>query len=179
MPEQLRKAIREIPDFPKEGILFYDLTTLFADAAAFRHAIDLFAERYAGDKPDVIIGVEARGFLIAAALAYALGTGVAIVRKPGKLPYKTYSESYELEYGTDQIEIHQDAVRPGQKVLVIDDLLATGGTLEAAAKLVERAGGKVAELACIVELTFLPGRDRLKKYPVHSLLTYDSEEVKR
>ncbi|MDH5678045.1 MAG: adenine phosphoribosyltransferase [Nitrospinota bacterium] len=179
MPEQIKKSIREIPNFPKEGILFYDVTTLFADAVAFRRAIDMLVYRYIDKKPDIFVGVEARGFLLASTLAYALGTGVAVIRKPGKLPYKTYQESYELEYGTDTMEMHIDAVKSGQNVVVVDDLLATGGTLEAAAKLVERAGASVQELACIVELTFLPGRDKLAKYPVHSLVTYASEEVKK
>ncbi|MDH4185314.1 MAG: adenine phosphoribosyltransferase, partial [Nitrospinota bacterium] len=150
----------------------------FADALAFRRAMDMLIYRYLEKKPDLFVGIEARGFLVASTLAYAMGTGVAVIRKPGKLPYKTYQESYELEYGTDKMEIHVDAVKPGQKVVVIDDLLATGGTLEAAAKLVERAGGQVLELACIVELTFLPGRKKLSKYGVHSLVTYDNEDVK-
>ncbi|MDH5638209.1 MAG: adenine phosphoribosyltransferase [Nitrospinota bacterium] len=178
MPEHIKKSIREIPNFPKEGILFYDVTTLFADAVAFRRAIDMLVYRYIDKKPDMFIGVEARGFLIASTLAYALGTGVAIIRKPGKLPYKTYKESYDLEYGTDSMEMHIDAVKPGQNVVVVDDLLATGGTFEAAAKLVERAGATAQELACIVELTFLPGRQKLSKYSVHSLVSYASEEVK-
>ncbi|MDH5509307.1 MAG: adenine phosphoribosyltransferase [Nitrospinota bacterium] len=178
MPEHIKKSIREIPNFPKEGILFYDVTTLFADAVAFRRAIDMLVYRYIDKKPDMFVGVEARGFLIASTLAYALGTGVAIIRKPGKLPYKTYKESYELEYGTDSMEMHIDAVKPGQNVVVVDDLLATGGTFEAAAKLVERAGATAQELACIVELTFLPGRQKLSRYSVHSLVTYASEEVK-
>jgi len=178
MPEQIKKSIREIPNFPKEGILFYDITTLFADPLSYRRAMDMLIYRYLENKPDMFVGIEARGFLIASTLAYALGTGVAIIRKPGKLPFDTFKESYELEYGTDQMEMHVDAVKPGQKVVVLDDLLATGGTLEAAAKLVERAGATVSELACIVELTFLPGRQKLSKYTVHSLVTYDSEEVK-
>ncbi|HJM82646.1 MAG TPA: adenine phosphoribosyltransferase [Nitrospinota bacterium] len=177
MPEQLKKAIREIPNFPKEGILFYDLTTLFSDPLAFRKTIDIFVNCYTDVRPDVFVGIEARGFVLASALAYALKTGVILVRKPGKLPYKTYKESYELEYGTNEIEIHQDAIKPGQKVVIVDDLLATGGTLEAAAKLVEKVGGNILELACIVELTFLPGRARLEKYKLRSLLTYDNEKV--
>jgi adenine phosphoribosyltransferase len=178
MSEELKKAIREIPNFPKEGILFYDVTTLFANPLAYRKAMDLLVYRYMDNRPDVFVGVEARGFLIASALAYALNTGVVVVRKPGKLPYKTYKEAYELEYGTNEIEIHQDAIEPGQKVVIVDDLLATGGTLEAAAKLVERVGGNIMELACIVELTFLPGRQKLDKYNLHTLLTYDNEEIK-
>ncbi len=179
MPEKLKKSIREIPDFPQKGILFYDVTTLFSDPVAYRRAMDMLIYRYVDSRPDTFVGVEARGFVVASALAYALGTGVTLVRKPGKLPYKTYSESYDLEYGTNEIEIHQDALEPGQKTVIIDDLLATGGTLEAAAKLVEKVGAEVMELACIVELTFLPGRERLGKYKLHSLVTYDSEDVKK
>lgn len=177
-PDDLKKAIREVPNFPKPGILFYDLTTLFLNPPAFRKAMDMLIYRYIGSRPDVFVGVEARGFLIASALAYALGTGVVVARKPGKLPYKTRRVSYSLEYGTAELEIHEDAITPGQRVVILDDLLATGGTLEAAATLVESLGGTVEELACIVELTFLPGRERLKKYPVHCLISYDNEEVK-
>ncbi|MBI4827854.1 MAG: adenine phosphoribosyltransferase [Nitrospinae bacterium] len=177
-PDDLKKAIREVPNFPKPGILFYDLTTLFLNPPAFRKAMDMLIYRYIGSRPDVFVGVEARGFLIASALAYALGTGVVVARKPGKLPYKTRRVSYSLEYGTAELEIHEDAIQPGQRVVILDDLLATGGTMEAAATLVETLGGKVEELACIVELTFLPGRERLKKYAVHSLISYDNEEVK-
>jgi adenine phosphoribosyltransferase len=179
MADELKKHIREIPDFPKEGILFYDITTLFSNATAFRRAMDMLIYRYVDDKPTLFVGIEARGFLVASALAYALNTGIAVVRKPGKLPFKTFKESYDLEYGSNEVEIHQDAVAPGQKVVIVDDLIATGGTFEAAAKLVEKLGGEIIELACIVELTFLPGREKLSKYKLHSLVTYDSEDVKK
>lgn len=179
MPEELKKSIREIPDFPKKGILFYDITTLFSNARSFRRAMDMLIYRYIDDKPDLFVGIEARGFLVASALAYALNTGVAVVRKPGKLPFRTFKESYDLEYGSNEVEIHQDAVAPGQRVVIVDDLIATGGTLEAAAKLVEKLGGEIMEMACIVELVFLPGREKLSKYKLHSLVTYDSEEVKK
>jgi adenine phosphoribosyltransferase len=173
MPGELKKAIREIPDFPKPGILFYDITTLFSDARAFRHAVDLLVHRYISNRPDAFVGVEARGFIIASALAYALGTGVVLIRKPGKLPFKTYKTSYQLEYGSNEIEIHQDAIKPGQKVVVVDDLLATGGTINAAADLVKKVGGNILELAFFVELSFLNGRNKLKDYHVHSLMKYD------
>jgi adenine phosphoribosyltransferase len=173
MPGDLKKVIREIPDFPKKGILFYDITTLFADARSFRRSMDMLVHRYIDDKPDIFVGVEARGFLIASALAYALGTGVVVIRKPGKLPYKTNRVAYDLEYGSNEIEIHQDAIRPGQRVVVVDDLLATGGTIKASAQLVEDLGGKIQELSFLVELAFLKGRDRLGEYGVHSLVKYD------
>ncbi len=179
MPEELKKSIREIPDFPKKGVLFYDITTLFSNARSFRRAMDMLVYRYIDWRPDIFVGIEARGFIVASALAYALNTGVAVVRKPGKLPFRTFKESYDLEYGSNEMEIHEDAIHPGQKVVVVDDLVATGGTMEAAGKLVERSGGEIMEMACIVELTFLPGREKLEKYKLHSLVTYDSEEVKR
>ncbi|MBI5814523.1 MAG: adenine phosphoribosyltransferase [Nitrospinae bacterium] len=173
MPGDLQSSIRQIPDFPKKGILFYDITTMFSDARAFRRAIDMLVHRYIDRRPDVFAGVEARGFLVASALAYALGSGVVLIRKPGKLPAKTYKVAYSLEYGTNEIEIHQDAIKTGQRVVVVDDLLATGGTIHAAAELVKLAGGAVEELAFIIELTFLKGRDKLKNYEVHSLIKYD------
>jgi len=173
MPIEFKKVIREIPDFPKKGILFYDITTLFSDARSFRRSVDMLVHRYIDRRPDVFVGVEARGFLVAAALAYALGSGVVIIRKPGKLPHKTHKVAYDLEYGSNEIEIHQDAIEPGQKVVLVDDLLATGGTMGAAADLVEKLGGEVIELAFLVELTFLYGREKLKDYDVHSLIKYD------
>jgi len=179
MPEELKKSIREIPDFPKKGILFYDITTLFSDASSFRRAMDMLIYRYIENRPDLFVGIEARGFIVASALAYALNTGVAVVRKPGKLPFKTFKQSYDLEYGSNEVEIHQDAVAPGQKVVIVDDLIATGGTFEAAGKLVEKLDGDIMEMACIVELTFLDGRERLSEYKLHSLVTYGSEEVKK
>ncbi len=177
MPEELKKSIREIPNFPKEGILFYDVTTLFADPKAFRRSIDMLIDRYKDNPPDVFIGIEARGFIIAPVLAYELGTGAVLIRKPGKLPHKTHRVAYDLEYGSAEIEIHQDAIDPGQRVVLIDDLLATGGTMAAAASLVEKLGGDIVEMAFLVELTFLPGREKLKDYTVHSLLSYDTEAV--
>lgn len=179
MSEELKKSIREIPDFPKKGILFYDITTLFSHASSFRRAMDMLIYRYIENRPDLFVGIEARGFIVASALAYALNTGVAVVRKPGKLPFRTFKQSYDLEYGSNEVEIHQDAVAPGQRVVIVDDLIATGGTLEAAGKLVEKLGGEIMEMACIVELNFLDGRKKLGKYKLHSLVTYDSEEVKK
>jgi len=173
MPLELKKSIREIPDFPKKGILFYDITTLFSDARAFRRSMDMLVHRYIDRKPDLFVGVEARGFIIAAALAYALGTGVIVIRKPGKLPHKTHKKSYDLEYGSNEIEIHQDAIEKDQRVVLVDDLLATGGTMEASAHLVEQTGGKIQEIAFLVELSFLRGRERLGDYDVHSLVKYD------
>jgi adenine phosphoribosyltransferase len=171
MVDELKRIIRDIPDFPRKGILFKDITPLLRDPASFRRTVDLVAERYTGKKIDVVVGVEARGFVIGAALAYALGAGVILVRKPGKLPYKTHKTIYELEYGTDSLEIHQDAIQKGQRVLIADDLLATGGTMGAAIKLVEQQGGEIVECAFLVELLFLKGRDKLR-HPVYSLIQY-------
>ncbi|MBI4665401.1 MAG: adenine phosphoribosyltransferase [Nitrospinae bacterium] len=173
MPSDLKQSIREVPDFPKKGILFYDITTLFSDARAFRRSVDMLVHRYVNWRPDIFVGIESRGFIIASALAYALGTGVVLIRKPGKLPWKTYKMAYELEYGKNEIEIHQDAITPGQKVVIVDDLLATGGTINAAAELVKKVGGDIQELAFFVELTFLKGRDKIPGYNVHSLIKYD------
>jgi adenine phosphoribosyltransferase len=168
----LKAKIREIPDFPKAGILFRDITPLLAEGAAFRRVIDLLGERYADQRIDVVVGVEARGFIMGSALAYRLGAGNVLVRKRGKLPFKTFQSTYALEYGTDTLEIHQDAIRAGQRVLVADDLLATGGTISAAADLVRQLGGKIVELAFLIELTDLGGRARLRDYSVFSLLQY-------
>ena len=172
--EDLKKLIREIPDYPKPGILFYDLTTLLQDQHGFHSLVDQLCGHYSGKKVDTVIGIEARGFIFAPALAYALGAGFVPVRKPKKLPWKTASVTYELEYGTDQLEIHQDAVRPGQSVLLSDDLLATGGTAAAAIKLVRQLGGEVVGAAFAVELNFLKGRAKLPGVDVFSLLKYDS-----
>ena len=169
----LKKLIREVPDFPKQGILFYDITTLLKDSAGFASLIDQLASHYADKQVDVVLGIEARGFIFGPALAYKLGTGFVPVRKPGKLPAETIQFSYDLEYGSNTIEIHKDAVQPGQRVLIVDDLLATGGTAEAAAKLVRQLGGEVAGLAFVVELDFLSGRQKLADYDVMSLLHYD------
>lgn len=168
----LRRYIRDIPDFPKPGIVFKDITPLLADGPALRWTIDQLSERYRG-AVDMVLGIESRGFLIGAALAYALGVGIAIVRKPGKLPAQTFSAQYELEYGTDMLEIHRDAFGERARVLIVDDLLATGGTATAAIQLAERLGGSIVECAVIIELGFLHGRERLAPRPVHSLVRYD------
>ena len=170
--EDLKKMIRDVPDFPKEGILFKDIAPLLQDKNAFRQAIDAIAAQWADKKIDVVVGIEARGFLFAAALAYKLGAGVVIIRKPGKLPYKTISFEYKLEYGTNTLEIHEDAIKPGQKVLIVDDLLATSGTTESIIRLVEKMGGEVVGVQVLIELGFLKGRDKLKKYKVKSIVEF-------
>ena len=172
MTEQLKHLVRDIMDFPKPGILFKDLTPLLRDPAGFGRAVDLVASRYVGQKIDVVVGVEARGFVIGAALAYRLGAGVILIRKPGKLPYKTHRTVYELEYGTDSLEIHEDGVVAGQRVLIIDDVLATGGTAKAAASLVRQLGGQLHALAFLIELDFLKGREQLTGERVTSVLHY-------
>src|SRR5436305_1193384 len=159
--DDLKKMIREVPDFPKKGILFYDITTLLKDKSSFRKLIDALTEQIRPHQPEVVLGIEARGFIFAPALAYALGAGFVPVRKPKKLPCERVSVSYDLEYGTDSLEIHKDAICGGQGILIVDDLLATGGTAAAAARLVEQCGGKVAGVAFVVELTFLHGREKL------------------
>ncbi|MFQ5901188.1 MAG: adenine phosphoribosyltransferase [Thermodesulfobacteriota bacterium] len=170
--EQLKKAIRDIPDFPKKGILFKDITTLLSDPVSFQRSIDLIGHRYIDKDINLVVGIEARGFIMGAALAYKLGAGVILVRKPGKLPYKTHKASYELEYGTDQLEIHQDAIKSGQRVLIADDLLATGGTVSAVIELVEKMGGNIVECAFLVELAFLKGQKRLEPHKIFSLLQF-------
>ncbi|HEY1217578.1 MAG: adenine phosphoribosyltransferase [Bryobacteraceae bacterium] len=169
----LKKLIREVPDFPKPGILFYDITTLLKDPAGLRGVIDGLKDHYRETQVDVVLGIEARGFIFAPALAYALGAGFVPVRKPRKLPAETVSVTYDLEYGTDTLEMHKDAVSKGARVLIVDDLLATGGTAAAAARMVEEAGGAVVGLGFVVELTFLHGRARLAGREVFSLLQYD------
>jgi adenine phosphoribosyltransferase len=169
----LKKLIREIPDFPKPGILFYDITTLLKNAAGLKAVIDALQARYEHVSIDTVLGIEARGFIFAPALACALGAGFVPVRKPNKLPAATEGVEYQLEYGTDRLEIHQDAVAPGQNVLILDDLLATGGTAAAVARLVEKLGGHVAGLGFVVELDFLKGREKLAGYDVFSLVHYD------
>jgi adenine phosphoribosyltransferase len=171
--EQLKKLIREVPDFPKPGILFYDITTLLKDKTGFAQLIDLFSEHYIGKQIDLILGMEARGFIFGPALAYRLNAGFVPVRKPGKLPAATVKVEYELEYGSNALEVHKDAVQKGQRVLIVDDLLATGGTAEATARLATSLGGEIAGLAFVVELDFLNGRDKLKPYNVFSLMHYD------
>jgi adenine phosphoribosyltransferase len=171
--KEIKDYIRDIPDFPKEGIVFKDITPLLQDAEGFRRVIDAFRERYANRGIDTVVGVEARGFVFAAAVAYAIGAGCTMIRKPGKLPYKTFRKTYDLEYGTDTVEIHQDAIAPGQKVLLVDDVLATGGTMSAVIDLLtNNFKCELMEVAFLIELGFLNGRDKLKNVPVHSLITY-------
>jgi adenine phosphoribosyltransferase len=169
----LKQLIRGIPDFPKPGILFYDITTLLKDKQGLKDTIDALKSHYEGAQVDVVIGVEARGFIFAPALAYALGAGFVPVRKPKKLPSICASISYDLEYGSDTLEVHKDAIGPGTKVLIVDDLLATGGTAVAVTRLVEQLGGTVAGLGFVLELTFLGGREKLSGYETFSLLQYD------
>lgn len=170
--EELVALVRNIPDFPVPGIQFKDITPLIRDKRAFRYTIQTLAERYAQRPIDIIVGVESRGFIFSAPLAYELELGFVPVRKPGKLPAETYLMEYELEYGVNTLEIHRDALEKGMRVLVIDDLLATGGTISATCNLVEHAGGVVEEVAFLVELTFLNGRERLQKYPIFSLIQF-------
>jgi adenine phosphoribosyltransferase len=170
--EPLKKLIREIPDFPKKGILFYDITTLLKDKVGLATLIDELAEHYIASGVDLVLGMEARGFIFAPAIAYRLNAGFVPLRKPGKLPAATHRFDYALEYGTNTLEIHRDAVQKGQRVLIVDDLLATGGTAEATAKLAHSMGAKIAGLGFVVELDFLKGRERLKDYDVFSLLHY-------
>ena len=171
-PDQLKCRIRNVPDFPKPGILFYDVTTLLQDAAGFKAAIDNLTAPYVGAPIDKVVGIESRGFIFGAAVADRLGTGLAPVRKPGKLPYKTTKISYDLEYGKDSLEIHQDAVGKGERVLIVDDLLATGGTAKATCDLVRQLGADVVGLAFLIELSFLPGRTKLAGENLHVVLTY-------
>ncbi len=168
----LKAAIREIPDWPKKGILFYDVTTLLKRGDCFQKTIDALLEPYRDRRVDLVLGIEARGFIFAPSVAYALKAGFVPVRKPGKLPAAKLQVDYELEYGTDCLEIHKDAIEPGQRVLVVDDLIATGGTSQAVARMVESMGGTVVGLDFVVELTFLNGRDKLTQYDVHSILKY-------
>jgi adenine phosphoribosyltransferase len=169
----LARTIRSVPDFPVEGILFYDITTMLKNPEAFKESVDQLVNYYQETKVDIVIGVESRGFIFGAPLAYKLGAGFVPVRKPGKLPAEKLTESYELEYGTNTLEIHKDAIEQGQKVLVVDDLLATGGTAKATCNLVEKLGGQVVGVAFVIELNFLKGREQLKGYDVFSLLSYD------
>jgi adenine phosphoribosyltransferase len=171
----LKKLIREVPDFPKKGILFYDITTLLKDKLGFARLIDALSEHYigAGKEIDLVLGMEARGFIFGPALAYRLNAGFVPVRKPGKLPAETAKISYELEYGSNALEVHRDAIKKGQRILIVDDLLATGGTAVATADLASGLGAEIAGLAFVVELDFLRGREKLAKYEVFSLLHYD------
>lgn len=166
----LKSYIRDIPGFPKEGIVFKDITTLLKDRVKFKEAVDLLAEKFKGKKIDVVLSVEARGFIFGAAIAYKLGAGIVPIRKKGKLPFKTHSVTYDLEYGKDVLEIHQDAFEKGARILIVDDLLATGGTTRAVIDLVEKMGGKIVGIAYLIELTALKGREKLKDYPVFTLI---------
>jgi adenine phosphoribosyltransferase len=170
--DDLRKLIREVPDFPKPGILFYDITTLLKDPEAFRQVIDRMVEQVRGVEIDVVVGMESRGFIFSAPIAYQLKAGFVPVRKLGKLPAETIEVEYALEYGTATLEIHRDAIQEGQRVLIVDDLLATGGTVMGTIELVQRLGGVVAGLSFMVELSALRGREQLSQYAIHALLTY-------
>ncbi len=171
----LEKQIRGIPDFPKPGILFYDITTLLQNKNAFKQAIEMLAAKFKNKKINKVVAVEARGFILGGAIACKIGAGFIPVRKKGKLPYKTTSVSYELEYGTDTLEMNIDAIEPGDKVLIIDDLLATGGTVKAVTSLVEDKGGKISGIGFLVELVDLKGRDKLRNYPLYSLIKFHGE----
>lgn len=171
----LANSIRDVADFPKPGIIFKDITPLLADPAAFRQAVDQLAEPFRGAGVELVVAAEARGFIFGGAVACELGAGFVPVRKPGKLPHETAEETYELEYGTDALEIHTDAVRPGQRVLLLDDLLATGGTMLATARLVEKLGAEVVGMVFLIELSFLAGREKLKDYRLVTLIQYEEE----
>lgn len=170
--EDLKKLIREVPDFPKPGILFYDITTLLKDPIGLHRAVDSLADHYVGRKIDRVVGIEARGFIFAPMVAYRLNAGFVPVRKPKKLPAETARATYKLEYGEDSLEVHRDAISSGNAVLIIDDLLATGGTAAAVAGLVESLGGRVAGMGFLIELDFLKGREKIKQYDIHSVLKY-------
>ncbi len=170
---ELRAKIRDIKDFPTEGILFKDITTLLKDAPAFRYVVDHLASKYQAAGVEVVVGIESRGFIFGGALAHQLNAGFVPVRKLGKLPGKTIEVEYELEYGRDALAIHEDAIKAGQRVLAVDDLLATGGTLAATLRLIEQLGGRVVGVAFLIELAFLHGREKLRHYPLHSLIVYD------
>jgi len=168
----LNKYIRDIPDFPKPGIIFKDITTLLSDTEAFKYAVEIMCERHKDEKIDKIVGIESRGFIFGGAMAYKLGCGFIPVRKPGKLPYDSVKEEYSLEYGTNTLEIHTDAVKKGERVLIVDDLLATGGTARAAAKKIKKIGGKIISIDFLIELEFLKGRENLGNYTIVSYLKY-------
>ncbi len=170
--DNLKRLIRDVPDFPKKGIVFKDITPLFQDPRGLRKTVELIADHYRNKKIDIVVGAEARGFILAPTVAFNLGAGFVPVRKPGKLPYEKVSMSYALEYGTDTLEMHKDAIKKGQQVLLVDDLLATGGTMAACCKLVESLGGNVVGCAFLIELTFLNGKKSLDKYDIFSLLKY-------
>ena len=171
-PLNLKRYIRDIPDFPTKGILFRDITPLLQHGPAFHQAIRMLAARHHGQRPDAVVAIESRGLIVGSALAYELGVGIVLVRKQGKLPHETYRATYTLEYGEDTLEIHRDALKAGERVLLVDDLLATGGTMGATIRLVEQCGGAIIELAFLIELTALKGRERLAPHPVISLIQY-------
>jgi adenine phosphoribosyltransferase len=171
--EPLKSLVRSVPDFPKPGILFYDITTLLKDKTGFAQLIDAFAAYYIDKRIDLVLGIEARGFIFGPALAYRLNAGFVPVRKPGKLPAETVTIKYDLEYGSDSLQMHKDAIQPGQRVIIVDDLLATGGTMQATIDLVKQLGGEIAGLAVAIELDFLKGRAKFPEYDVFSLLHYD------
>lgn len=173
--ESIRQAIRDVPNFPKAGILFKDIMPLLGNGPLFAKTINILADRYRDQRIDTVLGIESRGFIVGAALAYTLNAGFSAVRKPGKLPYDTHRASYDLEYGTDSLEIHTDAIRAKARVVIADDLIATGGTAAATAELVSRVGAKVVECAFVIELSFLKGRDKLRPYDVFSILQYNDE----
>ncbi|MCD4655760.1 adenine phosphoribosyltransferase [bacterium] len=168
----LEQLIRDVPDFPKPGIVFKDITPLLADCGALEQCMEFLSEPFLNIGITKVVGIEARGFLFAPSIAFKLGAGMVPVRKPGKLPYKIESFTYDLEYGTDTIEIHKDSIKPGEKVLIVDDLLATGGTVNAACQLVEKLGGEISGIAFLIELAFLRGREKFNGYKVHSLIEY-------
>ena len=172
MFEEIRGYIRDVPDFPKPGIMFKDITPLLQDKKMFRQVIDFMAERYMDKRIEKVVGIDARGFIFAGALAYTIGAGMIPVRKEKKLPHETLKEMYELEYGTDVVEIHKDALRKGERVVVIDDLLATGGTLSATCQLVKKLEAEIVEVITLIELEFLSGRKKLEKYPYYSMIQY-------
>jgi len=175
MAQDLKKLIRNVKNYPKKGVVFRDITTLLKDGKAFKKAVDQLYKKYEGKKIDLVVAVESRGFILGGALANRLGVGFVPVRKFGKLPADRIEQKYDLEYGTDSLEIHKDAVKKGQKVLIVDDLLATGGTLQAACKLVEKLGGKVVGILVLIELSFLKGREKLQNYELFSLIKYARE----
>jgi len=176
MPENLKKYIRSIKDFPKKGIMFRDITTLLQEPKVLSETLEQLINSTRGLKIDKVVGIESRGFIFGSLLADRLNAGFIPIRKPGKLPAETVSETYELEYGTDKIEIHKDAIKTGENVLLHDDLLATGGTAEASCKLIEKLGGKIVQISFLIELTFLNGKEKLNKYDVRSIIKYDSED---
>ena len=172
MVNQIKSKIRSVKNWPKKGVIFRDITPVLQDKKLFKTLINELAKPYLKSKIDIVVGIDARGFLLASGVAYKLGTGLALVRKKGKLPYKTVSKKYVLEYASNTLEMHKDAIKKGQKVLLIDDVLATGGTMEATVALVEKLGGRICGIVFLIELDFLKGRDKIKKYPVKSLIHY-------